>query len=112
MTKTQSRYFLAIMAILVMAGLILTACASSGAEEPAPVAEEESGWNTPAEFAEGTFPPTLSKIDEHKNPWQIKDCFTCHDKETGGAPAIAHEDPYTQSCRQCHVPTDGVGIEY
>ena len=108
MTKIQSRYFLVALAILVAAGLIMTACSSSA---PAEATEANAAWNVPVEFAEGTFPTTLSKIRKHTNPWQRKNCFTCHDKEVAGAPPIPH-DIYTQSCRQCHVPAEGAGAEY
>jgi len=96
-----------------LAGLVLVACTPAATEEPAETEEPvaEAVWNVPTEFAEGTFPTPLSKIEEHENPWQIKDCFTCHDKQTGGATEIPH-DIYTMSCRQCHVPAEGAGSEY
>jgi len=105
---------------MVLLGFTLASCSNEPVveevEEAAPaeaeaVSETESAWNVPVEFAEGTFPTTLSKIEEHENPWLIRDCFTCHDKQTGGATEIPH-DPYTESCRQCHVPEEGSGDEY
>ncbi len=114
-TKILRWYILAAVIVVLLLGL--AACGGQATPAPPanpPVAEEpvaEVDWSVPAEFAEGTFPVTLSNIKEHKNPWQIKDCFTCHDKQTGGAPEIPH-DIYTQSCRQCHVPAEGSGNQY
>jgi len=124
-TLFTSRYLLLAVAAMILM-LALTACGGQ-ASTPAPAAKAPEPtatsappptpeptavtWGPPAEYAEGTFPVTLSKIKEHKNPWQIKDCFTCHDKQTGGAPEIPH-DIYTLSCRQCHVPEEGSGSEY
>jgi len=112
LTKILNRYLLAMVAVLLLAGLILAAC---GSQEPAPAETEpevaEAVWNVPAAFAEDTFPVPISNIEEHENPWQIRDCFTCHDEQAGDATEIPH-DIYTQSCRQCHVPADGAGTEY
>lgn len=111
-----SRWYV-LVAVIVVLLLALAACGGQEASAPpteAPVVAEpvaEVGWSVPADFAEGTFPTPLSKIEEHENPWLIKDCFTCHDKQTGGALEIPH-DIYTQSCRQCHVPEEGSGDEY
>jgi len=88
---TSRRNLLLVAAAVLLIGLVLAACSSPTPEPtpvpptPEPTAVVEVGWSVPDEFAEGTFPPPLSKIDEHENPWQIRDCFTCHDKQTGGA---------------------------
>jgi len=89
--------------MLVLLAVLLIACQPMLPLPPPPTPTPAP--REPAAFAAGAFPPPLSAIKEHENPWQIKDCLICHREGIGNAPKMAHE-LYTTNCRQCHVPSE------
>ncbi len=66
---------------------------------------------TSTEFAEGAFPPTLTDMEYHRNPWARTDCLACHAAGVNDAPKMEHVSlpPLAEEakCRTCHVLVPG-----
>jgi len=96
------RLILGTLVVLILAGAVSLAACKTPTPEPTPTPVP---GRAPAAFAEGAFPPPISVREEHKNPWQIPDCLTCHKVGSTVATEIPHPE-WTSNCRSCHVPAE------
>ena len=92
---------------VIVVALLAVAC--SGCNKSA--TPKASAAKQSTEFAPGAFPPILTDMDYHQNPWTRTDCLKCHELGLQDAPKIKHTSlpdvAADAKCRTCHVFVKG-----
>ncbi len=93
---------------VVVAAMLAVACCGcdkSNTTTASASAEQSS------DFAPGAFPPILTDMEYHQNPWTRTDCLKCHELGLQDAPKIKHTSlpdiAADAKCRTCHVFVKG-----
>ncbi len=95
-----------ISCVIVVTLLAVACCGCNKSATSTATAKQET-----SEFAPGAFPPTLTDMDYHQNPWTRTDCLKCHELGLQDAPKIKHTSvpdiAKDAKCCTCHVFVKG-----